>query len=371
MDISIVICTHNRAESLRLTLGGLQALSTARRWETIVVDNACSDHTEEVVFDAARRFPVALTYLRESEPGKYAALNTGIRAARGAIIAATDDDALPAVDWLDQLADGLERCACAFVGGPVRPIWHRPVPPWLSGSRSVYWKVLALQDYGDQLREYGVGIGWPLGVNVAYRRDVFAPVGLFDNRLGRIAGTLRNQSQREWHLRARAAGARGFYLPGMLVHHAVAADRLTKNYFRRWYYWHGVSRAILSRTTGLDVEEPERAGLQPEVARLRGVPVRLFSKAFRSAVSCVRRRLRGQEADAFTYELFLWFFLGVLRECAVPGAVTAREREQMASASDTDTVTPLIPTQRAGADGRDPAPAPIAREELPGTGAKS
>ena len=56
--------------------------------------------------------------------------------------------------------------------------------------------VIALLDHGPQVREFGRGISWPLGVNVAYRREVFDRVGLFDNRLGRKAGTLRNQAQR-------------------------------------------------------------------------------------------------------------------------------------------------------------------------------
>ena len=79
------------------------------------------------------------------------------------------------------------------------------------------------------------GMPWPLGINTATRREAFERIDLFDNRLGRKAGTLRNQAQREWHLRARAAGLRGFYVPDMVVHHVVEAERLQKQYFRRWY----------------------------------------------------------------------------------------------------------------------------------------
>ena len=162
-------------------------------------------------------------------------------------------------EWLDRADAALTELRCDFVGGPVTPLWHQPPPAWLDLSTPSIQKVLALLDYGTAVREFGVGIGWPLGVNIAYRREAFAKAGLFDPSLGRKAGTLRSQAQREWHLRARAAGCRGFYVPDMRVQHRVEAERLEKHYFRRWHYWHGISRARLYYRYGFDPEEPEAA----------------------------------------------------------------------------------------------------------------
>ena len=166
------------------------------------------------------------------------------------------------------------------------------------------------------MREFGRGISWPLGVNVAYRRDVFDRLGLFDNRLGRKTGTLRNQAQREWHLRARASGARGFYLPDMVVHHLVAAARLEKQYFRRWLYWHGISRALLFKHGGFDMEEPElepppHAG-EPSRRRRAAPSVREGE-----ALAPARSRgttLHGRVGTAFDHELWLCFFAGIVRQ---------------------------------------------------------
>jgi GT2 family glycosyltransferase len=165
------------------------------------------------------------------------------------------------------------------------------------------------------VREFGRGISWPLGVNVAYRREVFERVGLFDKRLGRKTGTLRNQAQREWHLRARALGARGFYVPSMVVHHLVSRDRLEKQYFRRWLYWHGISRAILYRQGGFDMEEPELT--HPRYAGERivgGIPVHLLYKALRTARSFAWHTLRRNVPLAFEHELWLCFFAGLARQ---------------------------------------------------------
>jgi hypothetical protein len=143
---------------------------------------------------------------------------------------------------------------------------------------------------------------------------VFSRVGLFDNRLGRKEGTLRNQAQREWHLRARAGGARGLYLPEMVVHHLVETSRLQKRYFRRWLYWHGVSRALLFAQTGVDMEEPEQGLQRGCEAQVCGVPRPLLTKAARFARGLAWHTLTRNTATAFDRELWLCFFAGVVRQ---------------------------------------------------------
>jgi glucosyl-dolichyl phosphate glucuronosyltransferase len=315
MNVSIIICSHNRAAHLRDTLRSLASIRRSGAVELLVVDNGSTDETPAVVETAARDFPFPMRYLYEAEDGKYAALNAGIKASTGQIIAATDDDARFEPDWLERAVDGLHRYGCEFVGGRVLPLWGGAKPDWLAERNGLHAKVIALLDHGNKVREFGQYISWPLGVNVAYRREVFDRVGLFDNRLGRKAGTLRNQAQREWHLRARASGARGFYLPDMVVHHVVSHERLSKKYFRRWLYWHGISRAMLYRQGGFDMEEPELE--QPPHAGGRmvgGVPVHLLRKALRSARSFAWHTLNRDVPLAFEYELWLCFFAGVVRQ---------------------------------------------------------
>jgi glycosyltransferase involved in cell wall biosynthesis len=315
MDVSIIICTANRAAELRETLSSMARVHQPGQVELLVVDNCSTDGTRQVVEHAARHGPFPILYLFEPEPGKYAALNAGIKASTGRIIAATDDDARIEVNWLERAVDGLSRYGCEFVGGRVLPVWGASKPAWLAENNGLHTKVIALLDHGDRVREFGRGISWPLGVNVAYRREVFERVGLFDNRLGRKAGTLRNQAQREWHLRARAAGARGFYLPDMVVHHLVARERLEKQYFRRWLYWHGISRAMLFQQRGFDMEEPELEH-PPHAgdAQVGGVPVHLIWKALRMARSLVWHTLKREAAVPFEYELWLCFFAGIVHQ---------------------------------------------------------
>ena len=316
MRFSIIIPTHNRADELRNTIQSIAKLTVDGDWELLVVDNKSTDHTRRVVEEETASFPAPLRYLFEGEQGRYAALNTGIRAARGAIIATTDDDARVEPDWLTQANAALEELRCDYVGGKVLPIWKGTRPAWLPHRPGPHWAVLALQDHGDRPREFGVdGLPWPLGINTAMKREAYERIDLFDNRLGRKAGTLRNQAQREWHLRARAAGMRGFYAPKMVVHHVVEAERMTRRYFWRWYYWHGISRAILFAKLGVDMDSPDTSRLDfSKVPQVAGVPRYMYRTLAGHVKDLVSARLRGDAVGAFEHELWLCFFAGVARQ---------------------------------------------------------
>jgi hypothetical protein len=119
MKYSVVIATYNRARDLRDTLQSLAGLDADGPWEVIVVDNNSPDDTRQVVASMAAGFPVELRYVFEREQGRSPALNAGIRAARGRIIATTDDDVR------------VERCRS---GGLSRPHGSRTTPASNGGS---------------------------------------------------------------------------------------------------------------------------------------------------------------------------------------------------------------------------------------------
>jgi len=313
LKYSIVIATYNRAADLRDTLKSLAGLQPDGPWEVIVVDNNSSDDTRAVVEEAAASFPVPLGYRFEREQGRSPALNCGIRAASGAIIATTDDDVRVPADWLNRAAEGMERLGCDYVGGRVLPIWGGPRPAWLPDRGGKHWAVIALLDYGPEPIEFSTRV--PLGVNMAFTRSAFERAGGFDPNTGRRAGTLLGQEVREWCIRARKAGVRGFYVPEMSLRHIIPADRLNKRYFRRWFYWRGISRAVMYRQHGLDMESPQRTTLDfstmPHVA---GVPRYLFRTAGRTLLQVISARLRGDEMRAFEQELLLWMYAGIVRQ---------------------------------------------------------
>jgi glycosyltransferase involved in cell wall biosynthesis len=313
MKFSVLIPTYNRSSELHKTLLSLRDQLVSVDWEVIVVDNNSGDDTPEVVARISKRFPVEVRYLFEGEQGKPAALNAGMAIARGDVIAFTDDDHRFEPDWLEQAAVGLKRFDCDYVGGKILPLFEGPVPRWLTTASSRHRSVIGMADYGSDAHEFAERPA--MGGNLVVRREAFSRVGSWDNRLGRRGKSLLGQEQREWCIRARAAGLRGFYIPEMVVYHLVPAERLRKRYFRRWFYWHGISRAILHENFGLDMEAPEETLIDfAKVPRVAGVPRYMF-RTFLTRVRELGKALAKKDsAGAFDEELWLWFFAGILRQ---------------------------------------------------------
>jgi len=313
MEFSIIIPTYNRADELRETIRSIAKLTVDGDWELLVVDNKSPDHTRAVVEQERASFPAPLHYLFEPEQGRYAALNTGIRAAKGKIIATTDDDVRVPADWLTRAAAGLAQMKCDYVGGRVIPIWGAPRPAWIPNHGGKQWAVIALLDYGGEPIEFGARV--PLGVNMAFLRSAFERAGGFDPNTGRRAGTLLGQEVREWCIRARKVGVRGYYIPELWLEHIITADRLRKSYFRRWFYWRGVSRALLYERSGLDMEAPEQTTLDfSRVPHIGGVPRYLYRKALSNARGWMSAVLKRDAIRAFEHETWFWFFSGIVRQ---------------------------------------------------------
>ncbi len=313
MRFSVIIATYNRADELVKTLESLKGLESSGPWEVVIVDNNSSDSTREVVLNRVESFPVPLRYVMEKEQGRSAALNAGIRIAQGEILAITDDDVRVDPMWLRNAEQALDRLGCDYVGGKALPIWSGRVPKWMPNRGGKHWGVIALLDYGPEPIEFGQKV--PLGVNMVFRRECFERAGLWDNSIGRKAGTLLGQEVREWAQRARAAGLRGFYSPDLVVHHVIPEDRLTKRYFRKWFYWHGISRAILYQNNRLDMESPESTALDfATVPHIAGVPRYLYRTCIKKFFSIWPALARRDAIASFEDELWLWFFAGIVRQ---------------------------------------------------------
>jgi glycosyltransferase involved in cell wall biosynthesis len=313
MNFSIVIATYNRANELKDTLASLARIQCDEPWEVIVVDNNSPDATKAVVEAAMPAFPVALTYAFEHEQGRSAALNCGFAKASGQILVTTDDDVRVEFDWLTQIGKAFATLQCDYIGGRVLPLWGGPQPRWLPNRGGHLWAVIALLDFGTQPLAFGQRV--PLGVNMAVRRTAIDGVGGFNPRIGRKAGTLLGQEVREWCLRAHGLGLRGFYAPNVVVQHLIPADRLCKPYFRKWFYWRGISRAMLYADTGLDMEAPEQSTLDfADVPHVLGIPRYMFRSALIAIKDVVTATLRRDPIVAFEREAWLWFFAGIVSQ---------------------------------------------------------
>jgi len=300
MQLDVVIPTYNRAPLLALAL---ESLRTADRpagltVRVTVVDNRSTDNTRAVVESFVPKFGGCLDYVYESKPGRSHALNAGIATTHGDLVGMIDDDEEVDRNWLMTIAAAFEDEATDFIGGPYAPRWGGERPPWLG---TAYKAAIGWVDSGPAMVQYGPGFdGLLMGGNAVIRRLVLERVGPYSTDLGRTSdGRLLSCEDRDMFNRLLMIRAKGFYRPDLLILHYVPPERLTKRYFRRWSFWHGVSLGVLDRRR------------PAAVPYLLGVPRYMIGIAVRAAIDTARRVFAGREpARTFKNELAWWDLAG-------------------------------------------------------------
>jgi glycosyltransferase involved in cell wall biosynthesis len=155
-DITVVICTRNRATSLRETLECLcQADRTGLRVEVVVVDNGSVDETPDVVRGFEGRLPMRLLYEpRQGCFGKSHALNRALdECVLGQIVAVLDDDMSPHADWFHGVATLCSRWPDKDIfTGRSYVVWPTSPQPALAQSRELRTWMFSITDNGSEDR---------------------------------------------------------------------------------------------------------------------------------------------------------------------------------------------------------------------------
>jgi len=184
MDVSVVICTYERAEYLKRTIQQVdgQDLISAEYEIIVVYTNGDSETVtvlRELQPDISRLRTVA-----ETEGSLSNARNIGLQTARGDVIIYLDDDTLPDGDWLTELWRTFEEVepTSVCVGGQVDPLFEGDKPSWLPE----FAPGIPTCDLGPDPRWLDFPSEFIIGANMAFRSDFVE-----DNAVSKTTAALR------------------------------------------------------------------------------------------------------------------------------------------------------------------------------------
>ena len=237
--LTIAICTWNRAELLRQTLASLKQMSVPGdlKWEIVLVDNNCTDHTADVIASFDSQLPIRAVV--EPQQGHSHSRNRAIQESQGDYILWTDDDVLVDSGWLLAYLAAFERHpSAAFWGGPIEPRFESEPPRWLRENWKRCAGVFAVRSFGDDEFEFTERV-LPFGANFAIRGELQRQL-LYDARFGRVSDqSVRGYDEIDVLRQLLDAGHRGFSVPAATLKHFIPTSRMTIDYVRRFYEGQG------------------------------------------------------------------------------------------------------------------------------------
>ena len=243
--LTVLICTHNRADLLERTLASLNAARRpAMPVQILVAANACNDGTVARMqsYQARQRSQdwLPLRLIEVPTPGKSHALNRAIPEIDSELTAFVDDDHRVAEDYFVAIEHAARTWPDASIYcGRILPDWDGTEPAWVhdEGPHRIYPLPVPRYDQGNTPKAITSEQGpIPGGGNLVVRRPVFEMAGQFSTELGPHGHDLGGGEDSEYVLRALTRGASCQYVPGMMQYHYVDTERLKLGYLLKKAY---------------------------------------------------------------------------------------------------------------------------------------
>lgn len=206
-ELSIVICTRNRALSLGPMLAALRDVRSERAWELLLIDNASTDDTRRILDAAAPDYPDARAET-VTAIGLGAARDAAWRMAKGEIVLFTDDDCYVAPDIVDATIRAFaDHPGTGLIGG--RILLHDPDDYPVTIDERTEAETIEPCSFAPP--------GTLQGANFAFRRSALEAIGGIDTMLG--AGTPFPCEDIDAVAACLWAGIPGRFDPAMVVRH--------------------------------------------------------------------------------------------------------------------------------------------------------
>lgn len=209
-EISIIICTHNRAATLKSSLEHYKYLSAHVPYEVLVVVNACTDNTLKVVHQVMSEIP-QLAYIVEDKIGHSNARNAGLNSAKAPFVFYIDDDAYPDKHLIDNLSHLLKTHDIKCISG-ITKYWDKSSPKWIRAS---FVEVSEFRkDFGKMPHQ-----GYINGCACGFSKSLLLVLGGFDPKLGMNAKNIGYYDEIAVQKIFEAAGHTIYYDPSLIIYH--------------------------------------------------------------------------------------------------------------------------------------------------------
>jgi len=272
-DLSVLIATYNRAEVLRQTLAAMCALDRERLdVEFVIIDNNSADNTAEVIDSFKDRLPIR--HLFQPKQGKSAALNLALETAElGDIVVFTDDDVVPAANWLQEVRVATVRWSeVAVFGGRIDPLFPDDAPSWVRLPVLQFaYSTHAVSDRDMLYNTDDTGIigEYPCGSNIWVRRRVVQEGFRFQDALGQGHPSGLSGEDGEFVNSIVRSGKKALYCATAVVKHQCKPEVLTKHGVQARIY--GMGRACCYRQESLRTTSARSGPLLWAMARSASV----------------------------------------------------------------------------------------------------
>ena len=235
---TIIICTCNRARSLKRTLDSFFSIYRQPLVEVLVVDNNSTDDTKDVCLGYKSQ---GVKYLYQPVIGLSHARNFGLEHMDRDIAIFVDDDVIFRSGWLENLLLPFEHDDVGVVGGDLLPVWETPRPDWLSDHYLRNYSVCL--NWSNQTKEIE-GDEWLSLGNIAFWKSALDQAGRFSINLGRVGPILLSGDGAVIDV-IRYNGMKAVFSPASVVDRYISKERLSPKWLAKRVFWQGITRGVV------------------------------------------------------------------------------------------------------------------------------
>ncbi|MBC8486125.1 MAG: glycosyltransferase family 2 protein [Bacteroidetes bacterium] len=254
MKISIIIPTHNRAESLKRAIDSISMLKDEAKFELIIVDNNSTDHTKEVV----ESYSGIARYVFEGSTSFTKARGTGAENASGDIFLYLDDDVIVHPGSIREIASVFSKYPdCGVIAGKILPQFEEEPPDWTLACEQSFngWSLMNPNIWpilGTGFQDFGSACGPMMAIR---KKPYFGVNGFPPDTVGVETNTRENTFRKlyigpgDYGLchKIRKYGYKVYYSPRVSCYHVVLKVRLTVPFWRSRMIGEGHHKAITNR----------------------------------------------------------------------------------------------------------------------------